>query len=113
MKGEENIFIIKMGIVPERINTVGYFIDKGEQHPLVLRNKDECVGVVLEHYNHEEQANGQAEICFYDRYNDEYNKWHRMFYGGHRGGKRIDYEDLLSYLARDDKYKYTGYIMKK
>lgn len=35
MKDEENNFIIKMGIVPERINTVGYFIDKGKQYPLV------------------------------------------------------------------------------
>ena len=72
MKGEENNFIIKLGKVPERIIAVGYYIDQGEQYPLVFGNNDECVGVVLEHYNHEKQANGQAEILFYDKYYDKY-----------------------------------------
>lgn len=113
MRGEENNFIIKMGIVPERINIVGYFIDKGEQHPLVYGINCVCVGVVVEHNNHEKQANGQAEICFYDKYYNEYNKWHRMYYGGHRNGKRINYLEILSKLTSNGQYRYTGYIMNK
>lgn len=113
MKGKENKFIIKMGLVPERIDAARYFIDKGELHPLVYVNKIECVGVVVEHNNHEKQANEQAEICFYDKYYDYYNKWHRMYYGGHKNGERISYEELLIELTKYDEYKYTGYIMNK
>ena len=62
MKGEENNFIIKFGKVPERIIAVGYYIDKGEQYPLVFGNNDECVGVVLEHYNHENKLMGKLKF---------------------------------------------------
>ena len=57
MKGVENKFIIKMVNVAEWVNAESYFVDKGKHLPLVYGISDECVSVVLEHNNHEKQAN--------------------------------------------------------
>mgnify|MGYP000859424842 CR=1 FL=1 len=54
-----------------------------------------------------------AEICFYDSYSSEYNKWHRMFYGEHKSEKRIEYDELLTILASQDIYRYIGYVVDK
>jgi hypothetical protein len=113
MKGVENKFVIKKGIVPESLYWGGkLLIHQGEQYPIVYDIYNKCVGVVLEHFNHERNANGQAEICFFDSYFSDYGKWHRMFYDGHRGGERIKYEQLQTDL-KNGEYTYIGYIMGK
>jgi hypothetical protein len=114
MKGAENNFVIKMGAAPESYNFKNkLLIYKGEQYPMVYDAENKCVGVVWEHDSHETQANGQAEICFYDSYFSEYGKWHRMFYSGHRGGKRIIFEKFLEELMELGEYPYIGYIVQK
>jgi hypothetical protein len=80
---------------------------------MVSDNDNNCVGVVWEHNSHDKNANGQAEVCFYDSHFNDYGKWHRMFYGGHRGGKRIPFKEIQTTLIGQDEYKYIGYIIQK
>lgn len=112
MKGMVNTFEIKRGISPQTEFAIkGFKVYKGEEYILVYDNKGRCVGVVFEHFERRgSPANGQAEICFFDNYYNEYGKWHRMFVGGYQGGERIKYSNFQMQIAKYGFYKYSGYI---
>lgn len=112
MKGKMNKFIIKIGIVPKRLNAVKT-IEKDKQLPLVFDINSDCVGVVHKHSNQSKKLDSQAEICFYDEYYNEYGKWHKIFKGGTKDGERVWYEELLSILEKQDEYIHIGYITDK
>lgn len=99
MKGIKNKFVIKMGIVPKRLSAVK-IIEKCEKRPLIYDINNECIGVVYKHSNEIKHLDGQAEMCFYDDYYNEYGKWHKIFKGGTKDGERVWYEDLLSILEK-------------
>ncbi len=114
MKGAENNFVIKMEIAPESYRYGRkLIINKGERYPMVIDVNNNCVGVVWDHRCSKKYKDGQAEICFYDSYFNEYGKWHLMFYGGYQGGVRIKFEKFLEELMELGEYPYTGYIMQK
>lgn len=112
MKGMVNTFEIKRGISPQTELAIKELkVYKGEEYILVYDNKGRCVGVVFEHFERRgSPANGQAEICFFDNYYNEFGKWHRMFIGGYQGGERIKYSNFETQIAEHGSYKYSGYI---
>ena len=114
MRGSFNRFIIKRGKVPEGevLNELGLYA--GQSCLLAYTAEGECVGVVYEHFERRESAaNGQAEICFFDRYYSTCGKWHRMFQGGLQSGKRICYAELVKMVAEDGSFEYSGYLRPK
>lgn len=107
VKGTLNKFIIKNGRNPERIGALLH-LNIGDQCVLVFEN-DTCVGVVWEHQEKRAvDANGQAEIRFFEKYKNSYGLWHRMF-----NGQRIKYIQLKSRLEKDGEYIYYGKIKNK
>lgn len=105
MKGITNKFMIKNGISPEYIGSPLY-INTGRSCILVFDNNI-CVGVVWKHYeNRKSDANGQAEIRFFERYRNAYGLWHRMFVNG----QRLSYIQLQSELSGNNEYIYWGDI---
>lgn len=114
MRGSFNGFLIKRGQVPqgEVLNEIGMYA--GQSCLLAYTAEGECVGVV---YRHNERrasaANGQAEICFFDRYYQIYGKWHRMFHDGFQGGERISYTELVKIVAEEGSFEYSGYLRPK
>lgn len=112
MKGTVNNFIISKGISPQNEFGIREMkVYEGREYLMVYDCYGRCVGVVYEHNeNRPVSANGQAEICFFDKYYSELGKWHRMFYGGYQGGERIRYSDLLEEIEKAGKYSYSGYI---
>lgn len=112
MKGTLNNFIISKGISPQNefgIREIKVY--EGREYLMVYDCYDRCVGVVYKHNeNRQVSANGQAEICFFDKYYNELGKWHRMFYGGYQGGERIRYDDLLEEIEKKGVFSYSGYI---
>ncbi len=112
MKGTVNNFIIRKGISPQNEFGIREMkVHEGREYCMVYDCYQRCVGVVFKHNeNRLVGANGQAEICFFDKYYSELGKWHRMFYGGYQGGERIRYDDLLEEIEKTGKYSYSGYI---
>ena len=112
MKGTVNNFIISKGISPQNEFGIREMkVYEGREYLMAYDCYGRCVGVVYEHNeNRPVSANGQAEICFFDKYYSELGKWHRMFYGGYQGGERIRYSDLLEEIEKAGKYSYSGYI---
>lgn len=99
-------FSIKNGLSPEFVGAPLH-VNAGKPCILVFDN-NACVGIVWEHYeNRKSDANGQAEIRFFDRYSNAYGFWHRMFIGK----KRITYKSLQTEL--DDKNEYVYYAKIK
>lgn len=107
MRGANNQFLIRMGISPETETKIRELkVYAGQQYVLVY-DKNNCVGVVFEHYEKRgSPANGQAEICFFDRYLNEYGKWHRIFIYG----ERLKYEKLEAILGKQHELIYWGAI---
>lgn len=112
VKGTINNFIVKKGISPQDERAIREIkVYKGCEYLLAYDAIDRCVGVVFKHNENRRVAvNGQAEICFFDRYYDELGKWHRMFYGGHRRGERILFDDLEREVEREGSVFYSARI---
>ncbi|MDE6058580.1 MAG: hypothetical protein K2G44_00855 [Clostridia bacterium] len=99
-------FIIKNGISPEDVEAP-LSVRAGERCMLVFEN-NVCVGVIWKHSDTKNsEANGQAEIRFFNSYKDTYRVWHRMFT---REGQRITYDRLEAELQTKDEYIYFGKI---
>lgn len=114
MRGSFNGFVIKRGKVPEGevLNELGLYA--GQSCLLAYTAEGECVGVVYKHFERRASAaNGQAEICFFDRYYQTYGKWHRMFHDGFQGGERISYTELVKMVAENGSFEYSGYLRPK
>ena len=112
MKGTVNNFVIKRGISPQSESGIREMkVYEGQEYLLAYDASDRCVGVVFKHNESRRvAANGQAEICFFDRYYNELGRWHRMFYGGYQGGERILYDDLEREVECEGSVAYSGYI---
>ncbi|MCI8612900.1 MAG: hypothetical protein HFE48_04280 [Clostridia bacterium] len=105
MKGSTNKFIIKNGVCPQYIGAPLH-INVGALRILVF-DKNACVGVVWKHFeNRYSEANGQAEIRFFERYRESYGLWHRMFVNE----QRISYDRLQSALNESNEYIYWAKI---
>ena len=112
MKGVYNNFTIKMGESPYLEKAIRELkVYKGGIYPLVYDN-DVCVGVVFEHNetSRYSPANGQAEICFFDDFTEEYGKWHRMFIFDSKSKERILYSDFIKDLTLNNIYYYKAKI---
>lgn len=112
MKGTVNNFVIKKGISPQSESGIREMkVYEGQKYLLAYDASVRCVGVVFKHNESRRvAANGQAEICFFDRYYNELGRWHRMFYGGYQGGERILYDDLEREVECKGSVSYSGYI---
>ncbi len=110
MKGTLNAFEIRKDLFYQN-ESVAIKANSSEWQIFVYDMQNRCVGFVLEHNeNRYSPANGQAEICFYAKYFNEYGRWHRMFVGGCQGGQRIKYKDFEKHIQKHGFYKYNGYI---
>ncbi|MBD5583565.1 MAG: hypothetical protein HDQ88_00560 [Clostridia bacterium] len=106
MKGRINQFIFKKGVSPVTITEMTKTFLKNENCILVYDNNN-CVGIIFEHYeSRNARANGQAEIRFWDRFNNEYGKWHRIFING----QRISFNYLMNNLNNLHSIEYSGLI---
>ena len=106
MKGTVNTFTLKAGFCPVRIGAVLHF-EKETPCILVFNNKGICVGVVWEHREKRKSlANGQAEIRFFERFENEYGLWHRMFIDK----QRLSYSSLMTTLEKSGEYVYSNQI---
>jgi len=98
-------FILKNGTSPKTI-MAPLFINMGDCCILVFDDK-KCVGIVWEHFeNRKSEANGQAEIRFFDGLREMYGVWHRIFVNE----ERISYKFLKSELEKKDEYVYIAKI---
>lgn len=111
-KGCVNNFIIRYDVSPQNEKGIREMnVYAGEKYLMVYDAGSNCVGVVFEHFeNRPVAANGQAEICFFNQYYNNYGRWHRMFYGGYQSGERIIYGDLAEEVAKEGEFRYAGYI---
>lgn len=111
-KGSVNNFIIRYDVSPQNEKGIREMnVYAGEKYLMVYDAGSNCVGVVFEHFeNRPVAANGQAEICFFKQYYNNYGRWHRMFYSGYQSGERILYGDLAEEVAKEGEFRYAGYI---
>ncbi len=111
-KGRVNNFIIRYDVSPQNEKGIREMnVYAGEKYLMVYDAGSNCVGVVFEHFeNRPVAANGQAEICFFKQYYNNYGRWHRMFYSGYQSGERILYGDLAEEVAKEGEFRYAGYI---
>lgn len=111
-KGSVNNFIIRYDVSPQNEKGIREMnVYAGEKYLMVYDAGSNCVGVVFEHFeNRPVAANGQAEICFFKQYYNNYGRWHRMFYSGYQSGERILYGDLAEEVAKKGEFRYAGYI---
>lgn len=109
--GSEKVFTFKRGVSPESTNkTRECKIYAGCEYIIATDEKNRCVGVVFEHLTGKpSQADGQAEICFFDKYYNEYGSWHRIFING----QRLPYNKLQSILDKQCELKYIGAISER
>lgn len=106
MKGRNNRFVFKRGFSPITIREMTKTFYVNDPCILVYDNNN-CVGIIFEHYESRPAlANGQAEIRFFDSFNDTYGRWHRVFING----QRTSYKALLNTLNIKQYIEYTGYI---
>ncbi len=97
-----NEFIIKYGNSPKSINQIK--IQAGSPCILVFNN-DLCVGVVWSHYESRgSEANGQAEIRFFENYRNRYGLWHRMFVNE----QRLSFKRLQNELFNNSEFSYCA-----
>ncbi len=111
-RGRVNSFKVRWESSPQNESGIREMkVFAGREYLMVFDEKDNCVGVVFEHFeNRGSPANGQAEICFFDQYYLQYGRWHRMFVSGYQGSERIKYTSLESQVNEEGFYQYKGYI---
>lgn len=109
MKGTNNNFLIKYGNLPSNITAYNE-IKKGENLPLVYDINNNCVGVVLKSLNRENHTYGHAEICFYEKYYDQYGKWHKMYEIYKDKKTAFLYSKLMLILVLFETHEYEVYI---
>ncbi len=99
-------FIFRKGLaIADKTDIRELKVWRGSEQILVYNQNNECVGVVFSHDEKTASAHGQAEIGFYEKYNNKYGQWHRIFIGNNVK-ERLKFEKLNKIIDENNFFEY-------